>query len=255
LLAPAPELFETLIFISPDKRQCETVELHDPELNVAIASSSLHGLPSEVIRRLIDGALLREVPAGKTTHQEGDPPFAELVVRGLIRGYVSAPDGRTMSIRYCRPGALMGIATLFNQSTPRAHGNTTALVDSRILQLQPAAVRALAERDIRVTGALLRETSARVAEYIKEVEASSFATIRQRLARHLLDIAAEQQVGERLVAQANQEELAGAVGTVREVAVRILHDMRGEGLVLTSRGSVQLLDPARLDAETYAHQG
>jgi CRP/FNR family transcriptional regulator len=160
-----------------------------------------------------------------------------------------------MSIRYCRPGALMGIATLFNQSAPRAHGNTTALVDSRILQLQSAAVRALAERDIRVTGALLRETSARVAEYIKEVEATSFATIRQRLARHLLDIAAEQQVGERLAAQASQEELAGAVGTVREVVVRILRDMRSEGLVRTSRGSVELLDPAWLDAETYAHQG
>jgi CRP/FNR family transcriptional regulator len=208
-----------------------------------------------VINRLIDGAVLGDVPAGKATHEEGDPPFAELVVRGLIRGYVSAPNGRTMSIRYCRPGALMGIATLFNERNPRAHGNTTALVDSRILKLHPAVVRELAERDIRVTGALLRETSARVAEYIKEVEASSFASIRQRLARHLLDIAAEQQVGQRLAARASQQELAGAVGTVREVVVRILRDMRIEGLVRTSRSGVELLDPARLDAQTYAHPG
>jgi len=228
---------------------------HDPDVNEAIAASSLQGLPPEVIRRLLDGALLHDVPAGKTTHREGDPAFAELVVRGLIRGYVSAPNGRTMSIRYCRPGALMGIPTLFNRGAPRAHGNTTALVDSRILQLHPPALRELAERDIRVTAALLRETSARVAEYIKEIEASSFATIRQRLARHLLDIAAEQQVGERLAARASQEELAGAVGTVREVVVRILHDMRSEDLVRTSRGNVVLLDPARLDAETYAHPG
>lgn len=249
-------LFENLTSTSHwTKRQCEAVEQPDRDVNEAIASSSLAGLPPGVIRRLIDGAILRDVGAGHTTHREGDPPFAELVVRGLIRGYVSAPNGRTMSIRYCRPGALMGIPTLFNQSAPRAHGNTTALVDSRILQLHSPAVRELAERDIRVTGALLREASARVAEYIKEIEASSFATIRQRLARHLLDIAAEQQVGERLAARASQQELAGAIGTVREVVVRILRDMRREGLVHTSRGTVLLLDPARLDAETYAHQG
>jgi len=230
------------------------VEQHDPAVDEAIALSSLHGLPAEVIQRLIEGALIRGVAAGKTTHQEGDPPFADLVVSGLIRGYVSAADGRTMSIRYCRRGALMGIPTLFNQGAPRAHGNTTALTDSRILQLHSSVVRRLAETDIRVAGALLRETSARVAEYIKEIEASSFATIRQRLARHLLDVAAEQQVGQRLAVRARQEDLAGAVGTVREVVVRILRDMRSEGLVSTGRGIVVLLDPGRLDAETYAHQ-
>jgi CRP/FNR family transcriptional regulator len=103
--------------------------------------------------------------------------------------------------------------------------------------------------------ALLKETSARVAEYISEIEASSFATIRQRLARHLLDLAAEQQVGTQLVARASQDQLGGAIGTVREVVVRILHDMRREGLVRTKRGRVELLDARRLDMETYSHHG
>jgi CRP/FNR family transcriptional regulator len=48
--------------------------------------------------------------------------------------------------------------------------------------------------------------------------------------------------------------LADAVGSVREVVVRILHDLRDEGVVRTGRGNVQLLDPARLDAETYGHR-
>jgi CRP/FNR family transcriptional regulator, cyclic AMP receptor protein len=221
----------------------------------ALAASSLRGLPREVVDRLTDGSLLREVAAGTTTHREGDLAFFELVVSGLIRGYVSAPDGRTMTIRYCRPGALMGTATLFNESRPRAHGNLTALVESRVLALSPATVRALAERDIRVVRALLNETSARVAEYISEIEASSFATTRQRLARHLLDLAAEQQVGTQLVASASQDQLAGAIGTVREIVVRILHDMRREGIVRTKRARVELLDARRLDVETYSHQG
>jgi CRP/FNR family transcriptional regulator len=227
----------------------------DPAVIDALAASSLRGLPREVVDRLTEGSLLRSVGAGTTTHREGDPAFVELVVSGLIRGYVSAPDGRTMTIRYCRPGALMGTATLFNDRRPRAHGNLTALVESRVLALSPATVRALAERDIRLVRALLKETSARVAEYISEIEASSFATIRQRLARHLLDLAAEQQVGTQLVARASQDQLGGAIGTVREVVVRILHDMRREGLVRTKRGRVELLDARRLDMETYSHHG
>ena len=225
----------------------------DPAVINALAASSLRGLPGEILDRLTERSLLRNVAAGTTTHRAGDPAFVELVVSGLIRGYVSAPDGRTMTIRYCRPGALMGTATLFNDRRPRVHGNLTALVESRVLALSPATVRALAERDIRLVRALLNETSARVAEYISEIEASSFATIRQRLARHLLDLAAEQQVSTQLVARASQDQLGGAIGTVREVVVRILHDKRREGLVRTKRGRVELLDARRLDMETYSH--
>jgi CRP/FNR family transcriptional regulator len=156
-----------------------------------------------------------------------------------------------MTIRYCRPGALMGTGTVFNDVNPRARGSTSALVDSRILVFNPEALRALAERDIRVTRCLLRETSARVAEYINEFEASSFGSIRGRLIRHLLDIGAEQQQGRRLVARLTQEELAGSIGTVREIVVRILRELRKEGLVRTGRGGVELLDPVRLDAEAH----
>lgn len=220
----------------------------------ALERSSLRGLDKDVTDRLANGAVLRGVAAGTTIHSEGDPPFIDLVVSGLIRAYIAAPMGRTMTIRYCRAGALMGTGTVFNDSSPRARGSLAALIDSRVLELQPATVRALADSDIHFTRALLGETSARVAEYINELQMSSFASLRQRLCRHLLDIAAEQQTGSRLAARASQEELAAAVGTVREIVVRILRDLRGEGLVRTGRGVVELLDAARLDAETYVRQ-
>ena len=155
-----------------------------------------------------------------------------------------------MTIRYCRPGALMGTGTVFNEDRV-ARGAVSAVVDSQVFVFQPARIAEAARTDIRVTTALLRETSARVAEYINELQASGMASVRQRLARHLLDLASEQQRGHRLEVQASQEALAAAVGTVREIVVRILSDMRDEGLVATGRGVVQLLDPRRLDAETY----
>ena len=221
------------------------------EIAAALSASSLRLLPSFLRERLVSGGLLRTVTAGTTTRREGEPPFLEMVVSGLIRGHVDAPDGRTMTIRYCRPGALMGTATLFNSDRPVAHANLTAIVDSRVLSLRPELVRKLAASEIAVAQALLAETSARTAEYISELEARSFASARQRLARHVLDLAADGAAAGRLVARASQEELAQAAGTVREIAVRVLREMREEGLVRTRRGIVEILDVARLDAETY----
>src|SRR5919204_4837659 len=116
----------------------------DHDVVDAIACSALRILPSELLDELTHDAFLRDVPAGTTTHRDGEPPFAELVVSGLIRAYLASPSGRTLTARYCRKGALMGIATLFSERRPRAHGTTTALVDSRVLALQPTTVRRLA---------------------------------------------------------------------------------------------------------------
>jgi CRP/FNR family transcriptional regulator len=210
-----------------------------PEIVAALAASTLGDLPKDLVDRLLQGSLRRDVGAGMVTHLDGDPPMAELVLAGLIRTFVTAPSGRTMTVRYSGPGALLGIATIFNPTSPGTHASTMALVASRVLKLQPAVIRGLAEREVRVANALLRETSQRAAEFIDELEASSFASLRQRVARHLLDLAAEQQTGPRLLARARQEDLAAAVGTVREIVVRILRDMRDEGLVSTRRGEVR----------------
>lgn len=215
-----------------------------------MAHSSLDGLPEVLLDRLTDGAAVRDVRAGTTIHQGGVPPFFELVVTGLLRAFVIGPDGRMMTIRYCRTGSLMGTGTLFNRGAA-AQGSVSAVVDSRLLALRPAIVRELAESDVRVTSALLQESSARVAEYINELQASAMASVRQRVARHLLDLASDQQGGDRLVVRVTQQGLADAVGTVRELVVRVLHDMREQELVVTGRGQITLVDPERLAAETY----
>ena len=220
----------------------------------AIVQSAVGRLPCATIDDLTDGAVLRVVAAGSTTHRHGGGPFFQLVVDGLMRAYIAVPDGRTMTIRYCRRGALMGTGTLFNDSGPRARGQVSALVDSRLLVFDAAKVRTRADRDVEVARALLAEASARVAEYINELEASALASVRQRVARHLLDLAADHQRGTYLVAPATQQALADAIGSVREVVVRVLHDLRDEGVVRTGRGRVQLLDPARLEGETHGHR-
>jgi CRP/FNR family transcriptional regulator, cyclic AMP receptor protein len=55
-----------------------------------------------------------------------------------------------------------------------------------------------------------------------------------------------------LEAQVSQQELAEAVGSVREVVARVLRDLRSVGLIATVPGVVRVLDPAGLHDQTWS---
>ena len=110
------------------------------------------------------------------------------MVAGVIRVFVTAPDGRTMTIRYCRRGELLGAMSLFTDEFAEP-ATKQALVDTQLLRMSPTKVRELAHRDLRVARALLVELSERAHGFVNEIPGTVFASVRQRVARQLLDLA------------------------------------------------------------------
>ena len=224
----------------------------DDDVRAAIELSHLRSLSSEAVAGLaVDASRLR-VPAGSTIHRERETAaHLEVVVSGLIRVYVTAPDGRTLTVRYCRPGSLIGVVSLF-ASPFSLPATIQAMTDTDLLAFRPSVVRRAADRDPRFARALLDELSERVLSFIAEIPGSAFATVRERVARHLLDLASEGQSGSQLVVAIGQQDLADAVGSVREVVVRALRELRQAGLLETRRDRIVLLDPERLLHEAFA---
>jgi CRP/FNR family transcriptional regulator, cyclic AMP receptor protein len=224
-----------------------------PVVRDALRASHLHDLPSEVLDELLDGAVRIKVPAGSIAHRAlAEDHYLELVITGVIRVFVTAPDGRTMTIRYCRSGELLGAMSLFSDEFAEP-ATKQALVDTQLLMISPAKVRALAQRDPRVAGALLVELSERARTFVNEIPGTAFATVRQRVARQLLDLASthhnDSDPSDELAVRITQQDLAAAVGTVREVVVRALRQLRDAGAVRTERDRIVLLDPAHLTEE------
>ena len=222
------------------------------EVVAAIGSSHLCVLPADVLADLSVGAIPQTAEAGSTLWRTGDiERHFVLVVNGLVRVYVGAPDGRTLTVRYCRPGDILGAFSIFGEhfSMP---ATTQALVSSSLLACRPDVVWARAREDTRVAEMLLVEVSERVGAFVREITDSAFMTVRQRIGRHLLDLASEQQRGADLVARISQQDLADAVGTVREVVVRVLRDLREERIVETGRVGIRLVAPDLLVEETRA---
>lgn len=220
-------------------------------VQTAFEMSHLDSLPMETKDRFISSATLLTVPAGSTLHRERDEAaHLELVVSGLLRAYVTALDGRTLTVRYCRAGSLLGAVSLFSSpfSMP---ASVQAVTDAEVLAMSAPFVKKAVEQDVVVARALIDELSDRVMSFISEIPGSAFATVRQRVARHLLDLASASQTRSELRATISQQELADAVGSVREVVVRVLRELRQEGLVRTGNENITLLDPVKLSAEAY----
>ncbi len=228
-------------------------DLRDPVVRAAIGLSHLAHVPEPLLAPLIDDAMRLRVPAGSMVRREGEPgPHVELVMNGLVRVFVSSPDGRTLTVRYCRPGSIAGAVSLFRPSYVMP-GGIQALVDTELLVLRADLVRALSDRERSMADAMIAELSDRVYQFVVELPGASFATVRQRVARHLLDLASdEQRGGSRLVARVSQQAMADAIGSVREVVVRALGELRREGLVATGSGGIEILDPDRLAADVFA---
>jgi CRP/FNR family cyclic AMP-dependent transcriptional regulator len=214
----------------------------------AVAASSLAGLPLELRRRVLADALLADVPAGSTIYRDEDDPRCLLVVAGLVRVVVAAPDGRTLTVAYARAGELLGAATVVAGPAPVSAQMVT---DAQLLLLGARTLAALGRTEPAVGWMLARDVAQRLYDTIDAVADTSFGSLRQRVARHLLDLAMTQPDG-RLVAAATQQALAEAVGSARPAVARVVAELRALGLVATAAPGLAILDAEGLHDQTWA---
>ena len=227
--------------------------MDDREVEDALARSFLAELPAEVAGRLRAEGERADYPAGTTVYRAGSDPRAALVVRGLLRVYLASVEGRQVTVRYARPGDVLGIAVLVGG--PASVG-VQAVEPSGLFRISSRTLTAAARRDPRVSWAIAQELNRRLYDTLEQTAVNAFGSVHQRVAAHLLDLAsAQQQPAGRLVAHVSQQELADAVGSVREVVARALRDFRVAGIVATTADSVVILDPSRLYAESGGTAG
>jgi CRP/FNR family transcriptional regulator, cyclic AMP receptor protein len=185
----------------------------DRDVEGAMARSFLAGLPRQVTGRLLSAGERADYPAGTTVYGAGSDPQVALVVRGLLRVYLMSLEGRQVTVRYARPGDVLGIAVMVGG--PASVG-VQAVEPSNLFRISQRTLKAAARQDPRVSWAIAEELNRRLYETLEQTAVNAFGTVRQRVAGHLLDLASAQQQHphDRLAAQVSQQELADAVGSV-----------------------------------------
>lgn len=234
-------------------RSWDSLLVADADVAAAMAGSFLGRLSPGLVGELLAAGDRIDCPAGSTIYREGSFPRALLVVRGLLRVYMSSPEGRQVTVRYARESDVLGIAVLVGGP---AEVGVQAVAESTVFRIDGRRLTSAARADGRVSWALAEELSRRLYETLEQTAVNAFGSVRQRIAAHLLDLAsAQQRPSGPLVARVSQQELADAVGSVREVVARVLRDLRLAGLVTTSTDSIHILDPVGLHDQTWSPTG
>jgi CRP/FNR family transcriptional regulator len=218
----------------------------DPLLAPAAAQSMLAKLPPELTAQVLDGGYRIDLPAAAQPSARTNETAVALVLEGLIRVFLVSDAARQVTVRYARPGEMLGLVHLFGRDTGV---HSQAVTPTAVWMLPPARLRALCEQHAALATAVAEECAARASDAIEELALLTFGSVRQRVARHLLDLAAAQQKAGELIAAVTQQELADAAGTVREVVARVLKQLHQTGATAGSDDGVVILDAARLDAE------
>ncbi|MBM6898897.1 Crp/Fnr family transcriptional regulator [Gemmiger formicilis] len=195
-------------------------------------------------RDLAAAAVLRKVPAGTLLHNGSADCIGFLLVRtGQLRAYILSDEGREITLYrlFARDMCLLSASCIL-----RGLQYDVAIQAEKDTELWQIPAQRYKQ---------LMEESAPVANYTNEVMATRFSDVMwlmeqilwksfdKRLAAFLLE---ESALEGGTVLKTTHEIIGHHLGSPREVVTRMLRYFQEEGLVRLSRGTVELLDPARL---------
>jgi CRP/FNR family cyclic AMP-dependent transcriptional regulator len=199
-------------------------------------------LPRPAAVRLLAEGIRINVPAGSLVYQEEESPRVILVVNGLLRVFLTSAGGRQVTVRYARSGDVAGLVMVLGGPVPMS---IQAMTSSLLVALRVASLRAMLATDPGVARACAEELTRQLQHLLDEISEQAFLTVRQRLVRQML-LLATTGPGRNLVVRVEQHELADAIGSVREVVTRNLHQLQDEGLIEISRDAILIRDPLAL---------
>jgi CRP-like cAMP-binding protein len=231
----------------------------DPAVRAAWDESFLGCIPGSAIRNeLLSDAVTSTFATGDLVREIDfqwllpEPYPVTLVVEGVFRGYLGSPNGRQATVQYMRQGDTWGLVrTLSEKPVFDQRLRFQALVPSRVLLIHGARFMSAVQSHPAVGVALARELARIVMLRTRALESSVFSDTSTRVAQHIVQLAEKDPSSGIPTVWLSQQEMADAVGTVREVVTRIIGQFRSRGIVQYSGRRLEILD---LDALTRESQ-
>ncbi len=199
----------------------------------------LTGLDSRSLEDLAGECQIVRVEKGEDLFVEGDPCRGMfLLLSGSLKVFRSSPSGREQILAIEPPGALVAELPLLDGGSYPA--SCTAMEESRLLLLPVSVFEDLLRRYPAVALGTLRVVGRRLRHLVTLVDELSLLEVPQRLAKYLLTTS--NRLGPTFTLTLSNQELAGRLGTVREIVSRALHRLQDEGLIRINGREIEILD-------------
>jgi CRP/FNR family transcriptional regulator, dissimilatory nitrate respiration regulator len=199
-------------------------------------------LDAESLDLVASARRTRAVRRGALVFRDGDPCDAMFaVLKGSVRVYTVARDGRERTLHTVRPPHSFAEAALFSDG---GYPACAAALSPTVLLVVPksALLHVLVERPASGLG-LFRSLSQWLHRLLDELEVETFLSTRARVAAWLLREADGQPRARRRVTLSQpRKEIASQLGMVPETLSRIQAELAERGLIRAARRHVDILD-------------
>ena len=202
----------------------------------------LKALSTDGQNQLSKGLTRHRFGQGESVVEKGQPVSgAYLVESGRLRVYTLTPAGKEATLYFLRPGetCILTLNSLFNDLLYPAW--VQAEIDTVVGVISGDVFRALFAREKSVQSLTVNALATVVVRLMEELEQVHSHRLDQRLASFLLNNA-----DSKGAVLKTQQELAGHIGTTREVVARLMGELSDRGIVETGRGRVRVRDVAAL---------
>ena len=209
----------------------------------------LRSLSDAEQRAVLMSTVRRKYRKGEVVFHEDDPGESlHLLDRGRAAVRISTPQGDHVTVNVIGPGSFFGEQALIGGDNHRS-ATVIALQPLETLTLCRADFNRLRNEHPMVDALLVTALSERVNRLTGHLVEALFASAEQRLCRRLLELTDTYTQPGRdgpVSIPLTQEELASLAGTSRPTVNRALQDLVQTQIVVVRRGSVDVLDQARL---------
>jgi CRP/FNR family transcriptional regulator, cyclic AMP receptor protein len=113
---------------------------------------------------------------------------------------------------------------------------------AHLLHVDVARLERTVQLEPELSMALVEELSSRLSHAYRTLAGNTFATVRSRVARDLLERFGAGAPLPGVQVRVTQQALADATGSVREVITRALRELRFQGLIQTDQSWITILD-------------
>lgn len=199
----------------------------------------------------------RKVGAGELIFSEGEPCSGLYVVEsGNVRIFKSSAGGREQVLAIETAGSSIAELPVFDGGNYPA--SALAISAATLLFVSKQHFQALCLQHPEVALKVLRVVGGRLRKLVGIIEELSFTTVRHRLVALLIRLAKSERKSVagtvQITLNANNQELAAQLGTVRELVSRNLSRLQSEGLIAMDGRTVTIPDPRKLAAELQGNE-
>lgn len=182
----------------------------------------------------------RHFLSGDMVHEGGSECTGVLgVVRGRLRAFMLSEEGKEVTLFRLVEGdcCMLSASCMIKNISFDVH--VSAEVDTDLVVISPGVYDKLAKSNAAVSSFVSEIVSMRFSEVMWVVEQLLFMKMDRRVSIFLMEQAA---LEESDTITLTHEQIAGHLGTAREVISRTLKYLSGEGYVSVSRKGVTILD-------------